>query len=311
MTLGNEHSVVFTGRQSGCRPETQLFGVASSAACDGRKIEAWTFSVLTWETWIIGILDRIKRTLAGDGIQAEQLDEPTLKRHVVKGILKFRHRGSKGVNELPAAVHIDIKVSTGSIEVVRRMVDSPGFDEEVEASLLNELAGNSPRFLPIRHYRVVSSDETLVTVEEARDDTLIWLRVEGGDRDGEWLAYKASSSGYRLGRSAWHGPEDTESNDFVISNHDAFVSRRAARLSRAGTGLEVETRDQGDYLVVLRADGSKVRPARVASQKVKVKIGDVIDFIEGREGPNELSEQYEGRIRLHLSRRGPEEDPSP
>jgi hypothetical protein len=48
--------------------------------------------------------------------------------------------------------------------------------------------------------------------------------------------------------------------------------------------LEVAALDQGDELVVRRASGETVRPARTARGRAVLKIGDAIELGDGRGG---------------------------
>jgi hypothetical protein len=73
------------------------------------------------------------------------------------------------------------------------------------------------------------------------------------------------------------------------------VSRRAGRLWRAGPGFEIEALDQGDGLVVRRAAGEAIRPARTARGRLAVRDGDAIELGDGH-----------GRaVRLVVRRRAP------
>jgi hypothetical protein len=85
-----------------------------------------------------------------------------------------------------------------------------------------------------------------------------------------------------MGRGRWHGDDEVLVNDVVVSENDLFVSRRAALLRRAGSGLEVEAHDQGDSLSVV-SGGKSIRPSRVRRGAVPVHPGDVIQFYDGRE----------------------------
>ena len=73
-------------------------------------------------------------------------------------------------------------------------------------------------------------------------------------------------------------------NDLVVCERTQFVSRRAGRLVRAGHLIEVHALDQGDLLVVRRADGETVRPARTARGCVAIRGGDAIELGDGRGG---------------------------
>src|SRR5437899_74524 len=59
------------------------------------------------------------------------------------------------------------------------------------------------------------------------------------------------------------------------------VSRRAACLHRSNAGLELESLDQQQALVVERADGERLRPALSVSGRVPLSPGDRIEFTDG------------------------------
>ena len=75
---------------------------------------------------------------------------------------------------------------------------------------------------------------------------------------------------------------------------EATVATETRHVRRTPTfpGVEVSAIDQGDQLIVRRAGGDVVRPARTASGKVAVRIGDSIDLVDGRDG----------LVRMHLQR---------
>ncbi len=200
---------------------------------------------------------------------------------MVAGILALKQRDRRGVDTLPRAVAVRIGVGGGSVEVIRRFVDDPELDRDVEADLLNRLAGVRAEALPVRHYDVRQSEEIRVEVEPMAREVLVWLVIEGGDRGGTCFAFQASAVSCRMGRGAWHGRQDTLANELVVSDHDHFVSRRAAVLYRAGSGLEVESLDQGDCLAIVRTDGKRLRPTHVPRRRVRVRPGDVIELNDG------------------------------
>ncbi|MCP4657604.1 MAG: hypothetical protein GY856_19535 [bacterium] len=233
----------------------------------------------------------MKRAVDGVESESDQLDQPALRRQVVAGILDLKQRGWRGVETLPSAVTVRIRVGRGSLDVVRRLVDDPEFDADIEADLLNRLVGARAEALPVRHYDIRTAARTSVTVAETADDALAWLEIEGGDRNGNWYPFKASAASYRVGRGPWHGPDQTLANELVLSDGDPFDSRRAAVLRRAGSSLEVEALDQEDYLVVTRPDGKRIRPTHVPRRRVRVRPGAVIEFNDGG--------QQVVRVRVH------------
>jgi hypothetical protein len=71
-------------------------------------------------------------------------------------------------------------------------------------------------------------------------------------------------------------------NDVVLCEAERAVSRRAARLHRSAAGLEVESLDQREAMIVEKADGERLRPALAASGRVPVQPGDRIEFTDGK-----------------------------
>ncbi len=231
----------------------------------------------------IGILNRVKRVIASTASEAgrETLDQPSLRQAVVKGVMVLRQRGQRGVDALPRAVQVRIRIGQGSEAVVRRIVDDPQFDADVEADLLNRLVGARAEALPVRNYDIQTDELTSVTVVESSNDAIAWLQIEGGDREGERYPFEATEGCYLLGRGPWHGRDKLLANQMVVSDNDRFVSRRAALLRRAGSGLEIESRDQGDSLVVVRENGRRIRPTHVRERRVSLRPGDAIEFSDG------------------------------
>ena len=126
-----------------------------------------------------------------------------------------------------------------------------------------------------------AADRTAVTAGEGSPKT--WrLAIAGGDLDGQTLALPAGWTELAFGRGPWHGADHGARNDLVVCEKTEFVSRRAGRLFRAGHQLEVSSLDQGDELVVRRASGEAIRPARTARGRATVKTGDAIELGDGR-----------------------------
>lgn len=223
----------------------------------------------------MGLFDRLRALVEPD---SDSLDRPDLRRRVVDGILKLRRRGQQGVEQLPLSVLVEVAVGEGSVEVVRRFVDEPSFDLEIDAELRNRLVGVRPDALPRRRYVVVGAEHSGVKVSESDSGITARLRIHGGSRDGELISLSAGQREYRIGRGAWHEP-GTLANDIALEAE--FVSRRAALLGVAGSALEVTARDQGEYLVVVRADGKRIRPVNTRSRRVRVGPGDVFEFNDG------------------------------
>ena len=223
----------------------------------------------------MGLFDRIRALVETD---SDSLDRPDLRRRVVDGILKLRRRGQHGVELLPLSVLVEVVVGEGSVEVVRRFVDEPSFDQEIDAELRNRLVGVRPDALPRRRYAVLSGERSGVTVTESDSGITAQLCIRGGERDGERLSLSAGLREYRIGRGEWHEP-GTVSNDIVLNA--AFVSRRAALLRVAGSALEISALDQGEFMVVVRSDGKRIRPTNTRSRRVRVGPGDLLEFNDG------------------------------
>jgi ERCC4-type nuclease len=96
------------------------------------------------------------------------------------------------------------------------------------------------------------------------------------------LPLPAGWSELAFGRGPWHGGDHGARNDLVVCDKTEYVSRRAGRLYRAGNQVEVAALDQADELIVRRASGESVRPARTARGRALVKAGDAIELGDGR-----------------------------
>jgi hypothetical protein len=110
--------------------------------------------------------------------------------------------------------------------------------------------------------------------------------VEGGDRDGDRYPVELTRKEWRVGRGRWHqedGPGRRVANDVVLTDTLPWVSRAAAVLRRTGAHLDVEAREQGEFLIVVRQDGSQVRPAVTASGKAPLRVGERIELHDGRD----------------------------
>ncbi|MEQ1506111.1 MAG: hypothetical protein ABMB14_28015 [Myxococcota bacterium] len=227
------------------------------------------------------MFEGLKRAL--DGGRSE-LSRDNLVRLVVDRVVALREYGKRGETALPPEVEVVVTVPTERVAVVRGFVDEPAFDREVEDELANRVVGVSRDLLPLRRYTVDSGDTTQVVAIGRADASVVRLTLFGGDRDGAAVAIPAGQRFVRLGRGAWHGPDQRERNDLVVSGGDAFVSRRAARLRRVGGGLEVESLDQGECLVVCRLDGARIRPHHTPGRWVVVRSGDSIELNDGDGG---------------------------
>lgn len=220
----------------------------------------------------------------GGGGGRDELDQPNLRQQIVEQILRLKQRGAQGAETLPAVVEVSVEVGEGSVGVVQGFLDDPGFDRDVEADLLNRLVKISEEGLPVRVYgRVQASSQTRVTVRETTEGHLAWLEVQGGDQHGTWISITTAQPEWRLGRGAWHGNDELVANDIVVSHEARFVSRRAAQLRRFGSGLMLESLDQGEFLTVIRRNRQRIRPTHVRSGMVAVHPGDTVEFTDGEE----------------------------
>lgn len=211
-----------------------------------------------------------------------ELGQPDLLRKVTEGIAKLARHADRGLPVLPREVEVYVKVGQGSVQVVDRFVQDPAFDQEVAARLLNELVRLRPEGLPLRRYFVQASDRTSVEVKEAPLRRFS-LRIEGGDRNGSSVSLAQGRRDFLLGRGEWHGEAQDIVNDVVLCDNERAVSRCAARLHRSSQGLELESLDQRDALVVIRPDGERVRPVLAAGGRVVIGLGDRIEFTDGKQ----------------------------
>jgi hypothetical protein len=216
------------------------------------------------------------------GITEGELGQPDLLRRVTDGITALARHAGKGTPVLPPEVEVQIKVGKGSVQVIEQFVQDPAFDREVEARVLNELVKLRPEGLPVRRYVVEPGERTSVEVKES-PRRRYRLRIQGGDRDGVTITLPPNRRHYLLGRGDWHGEEQQVANDVVLSQSDKAISRRAARLHRSTSGLELESLDQQQALIVERPDGQKLRPALAASGRVPLSSGDRIEFTDGNQ----------------------------
>jgi len=215
-----------------------------------------------------------------NGVLQGELGQPDLVRRVAEGITALARHAGRGTPVLPPEVEVRIKVGGGSVQVIEQFVQEPAFDREVEARVLNDLVRLRPEGMPVRRYVVEAAERTSVEVREA-PRRRFRLRIEGGDRDGATITLPPARRHYLLGRGEWHGEHQQVANDVVLCEAEKAVSRRAARLHRSTAGLELESLDQQEALVVARADGERLRPSLAASGRVPVGPGDRIEFTDG------------------------------
>lgn len=203
----------------------------------------------------------------------DELGWDDLIRRVVEAVSALRRYGPKGEIAFPDEVIVRITIPEGGVGVVQGFVDRPDLDREVGAALANKHDVPAD-VLPVREYVVSGADRIGVTATEGAPKS--WaLSIAGGDRDGQRLELPTGAAELVFGRAP---------ADLVVCDRTEFVSRRAGRLYRTGSVLEVASLDQGDELVVRRAAGDTVRPARTARGRAALKAGDAIELTDGRGG---------------------------
>jgi hypothetical protein len=203
-----------------------------------------------------------------------------LVRRIVEAIASLRRHGPRGEVAFPPDVVVRITVLEGSDAIVQRFLDRPDLDREVAAALANR-CDTAVDALPAREYVLSTADRVSITATEGAART--WrLAIVGGDLDGNVLIPPGDWAELAFGRGPWHGPDHAARNDLVVCERTEFVSRRAGRLYRAGNQLEVAALDQGDALVVRRASGEAIRPARTSRGRIVVGAGDAIELGDGR-----------------------------
>lgn len=209
-----------------------------------------------------------------------------LVRHIVDAIASLHRHGPQGEAAFPPDVVVRITVLEGGEAIVRGFLDRPELDRAVAAGLANRCDAGADA-LPARDYVLSVADRVSITATEGAPRT--WrLAIAGGDLDGHVLTPPDGWAELAFGRGPWHGPDHAARNDLVVCEHTEFVSRRAGRLYRAGNRLEVAALDQGDALVVRRASGEAIRPARTARGRTAVGAGDAIELGDGRGEPVRL-----------------------
>lgn len=230
----------------------------------------------------MGILDTIKRGLAGGD---HELSRDDLLRAAEDGILGFKRHGARGREVFPAGVRVLIRASEGSLATLRAFVGDPSFERDLEARLANRLVAAAD--LPARRYVVEQGDPQGITVVE--DDQMLAgvFVIEGGDNDGARYPVDLQRREWRLGRGRWHQERQDDQrlpNDIVLTDTLPWISRAAALFRRSGALIEVESRQQGEFLIVVRRDGTQVRPSMTASGRTPIRAGDRIEFHDGHSG---------------------------
>jgi hypothetical protein len=209
----------------------------------------------------------------------------------VDALADLAHHGARGEVIFPADVAVRVTVPERSIAVARGFVDDARFDREVGAALANR-CDVALAALPRRAYEVIEGERVQVSVAEQAPRT--WaLAVAGGDLDGQTLALPGGGGDLTFGRGGAAGDARGQI-DVAVCTQVAFVSRRAGAIHRQGHALEVSALDQGDLLLVRRASGEVIRPARTARGRVSVREGDTIELSDGKDAAVRLAVQRTG-----------------
>jgi hypothetical protein len=246
----------------------------------------------------MGLFDKVRERLQGGD---DELGREDLLRQVEEGILALKRFGKRGKEVFPPGVRVRVTTREAGVVTLRGFVEDPSFEHDLEARLLNRLA--TPDALPARRYAVAAGEENRVVVEEdaiALQGTFV---VEGGDHAGDRFPVELTRREWRVGRGRWHQerPDDQRlPNDIVLTESLPFVSRAAALIRRSGAFLEVEARQQGEFLVVVRRDGTQLRPALTAAGRLPFGVGDRARTRRG--GPRMLKREAPDRFRVDFTR---------
>jgi hypothetical protein len=210
----------------------------------------------------------------------DELGWDDLVRRIVDAIAALRQYGPRGEVAFPDEIVVRITVPEGTTAVVQGFVDRPELDREVVAAVANRCDVTTDA-VPAREYVVSVADRAAVTATAGAPRS--WrFAIAGGDLDGGTIVLPGGWTELAFGRGAWHGADHGARNDLVVCEKTEFVSRRAGRIYRAGHQVEVASLDQGDELVVRRAAGDAIRPARTARGRASLKAGDAIELGDGR-----------------------------
>lgn len=218
---------------------------------------------------------------AGD----DELGREDVLREACDGILKLKRHGAKGKEVFPPGVVIALTARGGSLESLRGFVADQQFEADLDAMLRNRLV--EPGILPARRYQVSAGERNRVVVEDDTMGVQAQFVIEGGDKDGDIFLVQLSTRDWRVGRGRWHqeqGDDQRVANDVVLTETLPWISRAAAVIERKGAFLEVISRQQKDFLVVVKADGVKIRPHLTASGRAPLAVGDRLEFHDGASG---------------------------
>ena len=202
---------------------------------------------------------------------SDELSWDDLIKRIVDVVAEQRRFGQRGEPAFPP--ELVVRITVPNVAVVNGFIAKPELDREVAAAVANRCDVEASA-LPSREYLVSAGDRVAVTASEGTPRR--WrFGIAGGDRDGQLLEPPDDWKELTFGR----GP-----NDLAVCERTEFVSRSAGKLFRAGHQLEVAALDQGDELIVRRASGETIRPARTARGRVTIAAGDSIEVGDGRGG---------------------------
>ena len=198
----------------------------------------------------------------------------------VKGILALGRRELKGELGLPPGVIVRVSAREGSLETLRAWAANPATEREITARLLNERV--EPVAIPVRRWEISPGERDGLEVLEDPAPIYGVFVVEGGDHDGDRHPVGPGRREWRLGRGRWHADNRVQ-NDIVLADAAPWLSRAAAVLHRTPAGFELEARDQGEFVLVVPAEGTPRRPAMTASGRVPLALGDRVEFHDGKD----------------------------
>ncbi len=229
---------------------------------------------------VAGLWDRVKSWVGGGDAGDGELGRDDLLRQVTEGVGGLSRYGAKGARLFPEEVRVTVTIADGGLLTVQAMLADASFERDLEARMQNAFPDHEGP-LPIRGYEVVSGPSSGVVVTEARRSTVL-LQIDGGDRTGESTPAPPGRKVLYAGRGLWHGPGEDLRNDIVLTDSLQWVPRRAFRLERRGTVLVVHPLDADDAVEVVRADGTRVRPARMPHGTAELRLGERLE-LRGRD----------------------------
>lgn len=203
----------------------------------------------------------------------DELGRDMLVRRAIAAIEAQSAWGARGARSLPEEIVLVVAVPEAQVGAAQRLVDDPGLDAALDAELRNHFADDRADAIPARAWRVVTGADVEVT---ARAGAARSWRISVSGSEASLVLGGARE--WRIGRGVWHGGDQSLRNDLVLDDALRFVSRRAARVVREGSGVFIESLDQGDNLLLRRAEGAVVRPSRTASGRIRLEPGDRVEL---------------------------------